>query len=424
MLHLTPGTTKKVFPLYMSDRNSTTSLKSGIVILLFLLNIAGLLFSRALLSISMGLWLIPFVAWALFRQPSLPKSLLHWSWLAVAITLLGCWQDPLANGNMHYLSTMLAYPVTGIMAMASIQHATTTDPLLVRKLCLVLVCCAVASLFYPLGWYVTHLQEAHTLYGTGRTLPVFMDNDHVRYALFLNAALLVALAYRKLKGVPILIGILVGAIVLLAVRTGWVCLLIIGGMHLLLRIRHISFRKLLLGIMVLIVAVVLVWYLVPTVQQKVRYMVYDWQQQRTETFNPTLSDGTRRAMNQAAMKAIAAGNTNEGWAAVPHHMRATLQAQYPGQEIPFGWPFNQWMLWWMGAGMAGMVCFSIWLLYPIWVGIREKRYELISWSLVITATCIAEATLGYQYGVWLHCWPLVLLWVLPQQKPSDYFNKR
>lgn len=349
---------------------------------------------------------------------------MHWSWLAVAITLLGCWQDPLANGNIHYLSTMLAYPLTGIIAMSSIQHARTSDPLLLRKLCMLLVGCAVASLLYPLGWYVTHYQEAHTLYGTGRTLPVFMDNDHVRYTLFLNGALLVAISHRQLKGLPILIGILIGAIVLLAVRTGWICLFIIGSMHLMLRIRSIPFRKLLFGMILLLLAVVLVWYLLPTVQQKVCYMVYDWQQQRTETFNPTLSDGTRMAMNKAALKAIRVGNTNEGWAAVPHHMQSTMQALYPNQQMPFGWPFNQWLLWWMGTGLVGMLCFSMWLLYPIGVGIREKRFELISWSLIITASCMAEATLGYQYGVWLHCWPLVLLWTLPQQTPVHHFNKR
>jgi len=48
------------------------------------------------------------------------------------------------------------------------------------------------------------------------------------------------------------------------------------------------------------------------------------------------------------------------------------------KNTEFGWPFNQWLYWWMGSGWWGMLLFSGWLLYPIILGFQQKiRIDLL-----------------------------------------------
>ena len=64
----------------------------------------------------------------------------------------------------------------------------------------------------------------------------------------------------------------------------------------------------------------------------------------------------------------------------------------------------------MGSGWWGALLFSAWLFYPAIVGFKQKNKGIIIWSFAIAISCLAEATLNYQYGVFLHIWPIAILW--------------
>ncbi len=330
--------------------------------------------------------------------------------MAIFLTILGCWQAPVHERTFHYFSTMLAYPIIGIMAVHVIDQTTNQHGNIRKTFALIWVFSALTSLAYPLGWYLLHMQEAHILYGQGSTLPVFMDNDHVRYALFLNAALLLAWQYRKENRWMLAASIvLMIATLLLSVRTGWVGLVIIMGLEGIRLVRKQDKGRFVQYLAMIASLTIIAYYLFPTIQQKIRYMRYDWEQYQQGRIDHTLSDATRLVLNRSAWQAIEEGKTNIGWANVPIQLQESFRVLYPQQQIDFGWPFNQWLLWWMGAGVLGAVLFSLWLFYPMYLGIRQKHSGMISWSLVMVASCITEATLGYQFGVWLHIWPLVLI---------------
>jgi hypothetical protein len=64
----------------------------------------------------------------------------------------------------------------------------------------------------------------------------------------------------------------------------------------------------------------------------------------------------------------------------------------------------------MGSGIIGMLLFTAWLYYPFLYGWKKKNNGLVYWTVAITASCLVESTLALQYGVFLHAWPLALLW--------------
>lgn len=276
----------------------------------------------------------------------------------------------------------------------------------------------------PLSWLITHPMQAIDRIKIGKTLPVPMDGDHLRFSIFIASALLLSLTLdNKIKKYASIY--FTATLLLLSVRTGIVlaALIVAGQLPLVISRRTknrnvgtlerqqlddrrwtMEHRKKAI--------VYSLWSMVfllsfPFLYQKINYALYDWQQFNINGYNPNYSDGVRRAMNTAAMKSeVPFGGV--GWEQITPVLSKSFYTLYH-QSLPFGWPFNQWLFWWMGAGVIGTIIFSAWLLYPIYHGWKTKQYTLCIWALAITFTCFTETTLNYQFGVFLHIWPLLLL---------------
>ena len=367
----------------------------------FTLLVAGLLWSRALLSIShllMGILIIS----ALRLQSAFRSPLVLWTCAPLLLFLLGWYQKPIDPSTYDYLLTLLMYPIAGLAGYVFINYSKSAK--------IIWLIAGGLSLLYPVCWYLIHFQQVNIAYGQGQSLPTFMEGDHVRYGIFLNSMLLLLATSRDLKPATrnVLILVLAGIIIVMSVRTAWVGLLIIIATCAFSKniAAYKLFRKLLVAVIPIFV---LAYLFVPTVKQKVNYMVYDYEQYEQKDISS--SDGTRRAINQSAWQATKQqGAAGSGWAVIPEKIMTNFQQLYPEEEQQFFWPFNQWLFWWMGSGIMGMLLFSAWLFYPIWWGVKNGNSAVVAWSLVITASCIVESTLSLQYGVFLHIWPLALLW--------------
>lgn len=398
--------------------------KEWIVFILFLSMLTGLLWSRAVLSVSMGLWLL-FAVWQYktWIKGWQKDSLLLWGIAPILITLLGCWQHGFAEEDRSFLLTLSVYPITAIAVktvLALKQPVTNkwfpaaADGSL-NWLMTPWIHASAIALLYPLSWYLLHFNEVNTVYGQGQSLPTFMENDHIRFGMLLcSAALFTWLNRRQNKQVnSLLLGLFLFAIILFAVRTAWVMLLLIIFIVFVSTIlfeRKYALKKILLAVLAITGICVLSYFLFPTIQQKMAYTIYDWQQYQPGNYNPNFSDGTRRALNFSAWEAIKQGESNIGWSSIPERLSVYFSRYHEGQSTHFGWPFNQWLFWWMGSGWMGMLLFSAWLFFPVIVGVRKKNIGLIGWSVAIAASCLVEVNLGYQYGVWLHAWGIGLLW--------------
>jgi O-antigen ligase len=247
----------------------------------------------------------------------------------------------------------------------------------------------------------------------GQSLPTFMDTDHVRFSIFLCGSFLLALVYMNKASFKnkMIIGALLLVIVFLSVRTAWVILFVILFFFFVgQEAKKISAVIKLLSIIGLMALTA--YALFPTVRQKVAYTVYDWQQYKPGTYDSNYSDAARRAINYAAWQAVKHGDgANTGWAVVPATLQHYFTQYFSGATMQYGWPFNQYLFWWMGSGWWGMLLFSIWLLYPAVYGWKRRNPGLICWTVAIALSCLVECSLTLQYGVWLHAWVLGLFWL-------------
>jgi len=386
--------------------------RKNIIIALMILLLAGLLWSRALLSIATGLWVVFFLLnlneWKKFV---LKNNLLLWCLAPLVLFFTGAWQDLSNEKNYQLLLTFCAYPIAGLAA------AYFDKNLLTKKIIPIWIIVAFIALLYPIGWFLLYSKQAIIGYGNGKSLPVFMDNDHVRFSIFLCSALLLLLTLNiKTKTNKIVFLILATCILFFAVRTGWVMALIIVTGYLLNSFITISTPnkkqlvwKMLGGISVVLMLV----FSIPTSKQKIAYTIFDWQQYNSQKYDSSYSDGVRRAINNVSWKMISQKKIESiGWAAIPSTLQNNFSEQYIGSSTKFGWPFNQWLFWWLGSGWLGTLLFTIWLFYPAYIGWKQKNIFLITWTIAIAASCLVECSLNYQYGVFLHVWPIVFCWKL------------
>jgi predicted membrane protein len=391
--------------------------KAWLPVLLMIISLAGLLWSRAVLSLSALLWVIWILAHSrkdIFEKEN--KSLLIWGISPICIALLGCWQNGFAKENLDHLLTLSTYMLAafaGTLISAKYDH---------KEILKYWIWASLIALSFPLIWYATHYQEAVVRYGSGQTVPVWMDDDHVRFGVFLSISCFISLVFFPAKKMRLISSILLLAILILAIRTAWVMILVmllITGLFILINGTLLQKRKLVSAIVAMVILAATIYFVFPGVQQKIAYTLYDWQQFQTGIIDPNLSDATRRVINSEAWKLIEAGQNNIGWSAIDDVIRKSIQTSYPQQKFDFGWPFNQWLFWWMGSGIAGLLLFSVWLIYPMIHGIRKKNMPLCAVSAAIIVSCLVETNLAYQYSVWIHAWVVALLW----NNPSSFFQK-
>jgi hypothetical protein len=397
-------------------------LKKKLPVYLLILLLGSLFWSRAILSITVVSWAVLAFCQIIKEDPLFFKTtIFKWSMAPLVFWLLGAWQEPFGKFNFDYFLTLSAYP-----AIVMIVHATPKS-IVEKKWIKIWLWATAVGLAYPIFWYLKDFSAAQLAYGTGRSLPTFMDTDHVRFSIFLCSSFLFLLCTNSIrkKYTFILEGVLFLLILFLSVRTGWVLLISIVCIYAMLhfkKFKQLKATHLLLGSLFLVSTITLCYYAFPNMQQKIAYSIWEYQQFQPNNYNPNFSDGARRAINYAAWQFIQNNKSaNTGWQAVPVTLQSTFSKYFNHQTTEFGWPFNQWLYWWMGSGWWGMLLFSAWLFYPILKAYKQNNFSMICWTIAIALSCIIETTLNYQYGVFLHIIVLAILWKLSPTSESDNF---
>ena len=387
--------------------------------LLFIIMLVGLFFSRAILSLSQVVWAI-WVCIDIFKKGRLNNTLPAWSGWVMVIGLLGCWQAPFTWSHFDYLLSLLMYPIA--------FHVCSRVPYQTLQKWIVFCCIAAGiGIIYALVQYSQTSAQWQQAYGLGKSLPTFMDTDHVRFGILLSgtAMLVLLLTNLSIRTRTLICLLLLASIAFMAVRTAWVTTTIIAICFLIFLFfsqrKPKQFLKIALLSMALVAMGFAAYQLFPTVQQKWAYTQYDWQQYMGDTSNLRYSDGARRIINTLAYKEITEkGAANKGWAGIAPTLQQSFQLAFPYSPVTFSWPFNQWLFWWMGAGLFGMFLFTCWLFYPILRGIQKKQWTPVAWTMAIASSCLVESTLSLQYGVWLHAWIGAIAWQLQDLSPANY----
>ena len=199
-------------------------IRKNIPLLLMIISLAGLYFSRAVLSIATGLWFL-YGMFELIRQKEKihKQPLLLWSIAFPLLCLLGSWQSSWVHlQNQQILLTAFAYPAwaLGLLAIKDKQQW--------KRIRVAWVIGAIIGLCYPLIAFVGDMQGNIQSLGSGKALPVFMDTDHVRFGILLVSAVTVNWILLKEdpanKWLKISLFFLIAGVLFTAIRTAWVLL--------------------------------------------------------------------------------------------------------------------------------------------------------------------------------------------------------
>jgi hypothetical protein len=260
----------------------------------------GLLWSRALLSISFILFVVLSVV---FEGKTSIKLIKESFWLKIMLALVlvyslsGFWSEDKAQWvrTVQVKLPLLFMPFTlGILVKISKE---TFNKLLYVFAGMVVISTGWSYIFY----FFT--ENIALTYLQAKVLPVPMYDDHVRFS-WLVVVLFAMLLDRILKKpviqeLWILAGLLVYLIVylhVLAAKTGVLGLYIVSAIFLW---KQVSGKWRLYGLMILLMLPVASWFLLPSFQSRLRFILWDFQNYSRGNYTEGLSDAPRILSFQA-----------------------------------------------------------------------------------------------------------------------------
>lgn len=379
--------------------------KQQVSFLLTALLIVGLVYSRALLSIvSIGLLLVACFNFKSFQ--AYKNILLGIALIILPVLLSGFWsENKLAWWRSVEVKLSLLAIIVGILTVKfSVKQ--------IKQLGWCLTIVNVTSALYSLYYYF--LNEATILnnYLVAKVMPVLMDDDHIRYSwlIVLNILLLTKIIFlpqrheehkRKLEQwiAAIAILFLIAYLHFLAAKTGLLCLYV----SLAIIALYLIVKKWWAGILLLIIFVLFAFTAyknLPSLQNRVQYVLYDFSNYTKGIYTEGSSDGARvlsikagiDITKQYLLTGIGFGDVQS--AIVQWHDR-----EHPSsKDYERFLPTNQWLIYSAGSGLVGVICFSIGL-YLLLQPIFSRNLFSMLFILVLLLPLITDDSFEGQHGV-------------------------
>lgn len=255
--------------------------------------------------------------------------------------------------------------------------------------------------------YVTHFEEIIQSIHKGKAVPTPIN--HIRYSLMIAFAILCGALlwwknfYLKYKWerhlILVLTSFLLVVIHILSVRSGLLVLYLTLGI---LSLRFVfDTRRYFLGsamIGAIILAPLIAYQVVPSLQSKINYMQYDFEQYMNGNIK-NFSDAERFISIEAGIKI---GNKNPVIGVGAGDLKMAL-AEYYKNEFPNvshpKMPHNQLVSVYAGTGLLGLIIFLFAFFYPLWYKRNFRDPFLLSICLIVFCSFFVENTLENAIGV-------------------------
>jgi O-antigen ligase len=391
--------------------------------------LSGLFFSRALLSIGMvvlvtGVIMLPPVK-GRWRQLLSDPLNIGFCFLFLIPLLSGLWSSDVSEWWLVKLPLVILCFAFGLLYVSPNQ-ARGLEGLYI----LLLLAGSVWSMYY----YTLDTDAMHQAYHRAGVIPTWFENDHVRFswAIVIGVLLLTRwLLYHWQQGkiwmkitVCFMLVWLIVFLHILSAKTGLLCLylslFILAAFLLLQRQKRIWAFSLLV---LLLLLPVIAYYILPTFQTRVHYVLYDYQQYITGSYKEGFPDGDR-VLSLKAGKDIFSANAayGVGFGDVWGITNAWYDEYYPHIRMPDRlFPGGEWMMYATGAGLLGLLVFVTAMLLPFFN--RHMQKDPTWWCLNATACFIFlyEVNLESQFGVFLYCF--FILWWRKTAKDSIPYNR-
>lgn len=387
---------------------------------LLLLIGAGMLWSRALLSLALAAFLLtsllaaPWAEHLRFLRKH-PVLLLFPLWFLPPL-VSGLWStDTAAWLRILQLKAPLLLIPLGGLPLSRMDRAS------LRRLAYMLSILLVADILRSIGYFVIHRDTIVDAYLQAKVLPVGMHQDHVRYGWMLVVVWMICLWLRQQPAVAanrmdrhwlnVLICLIFFFQHLLASKTGLLGTYVTGLVWLILQARAAARR----WAWLLLLAPLAAYAVLPTFRNRLRFVRWDFQHYTRGSYTEGLSDAPRLISMQAGWNCW----QEQPWLGTGFgDLRAVIHTWYSNHQAglkPYEQllPSNEFLYYGAASGWLGflLACFAA--LAPFFLASCRKQFLWLGFHLVTVLGFLYEIGLETQFGILLYAvagsWIYVLL---------------
>ncbi|WP_299252858.1 O-antigen ligase family protein [uncultured Cytophaga sp.] len=369
----------------------------------------GIFFSRAMISIGMiGIILIYVLnqGWKInFLNHSGNRVLLFLAPILIIYLIGGVWTEDYEYwGERIQVKIPLLFLPLGFIAVKDVLKRESVDLVI---LLFIALCAATAlgSFIY----YLLHYAEITESYKHAKTIPTIIE--HIRYSLLLSIACFAsAQAYfqstilktnlqkRFIAGLGIFIFVFLH---ILSIRSGLLALYATIFVWILIKVIQNGNKNLLGLIPVFFAFLFAMYWFVPSLHNKVNYMVRDINQFATGKSVNNYSDGNRLlSMKIGVQVGMQSPWFGVGSGDVQQAMNQVYKNEYP-DITPNNWliPHNQFVYVFSALGLFGLIVFLGCLTFPLFNKAVMTDVFCVAVLVGVYTSFLSEATLEVQQGI-------------------------
>lgn len=372
--------------------------------------LAGLFFSRALLSIGM----IIFIAATSFhknigqqiRTCFGQKFLIGLSLLFFIPFISGLWSND-TEAWFDVIRIKLPLLFFPIAFAGNWQLLRKQWMLLFWAMVLLLAggCC------WSLWQYAATITVTNESYLQAKSIATPFENDHVRYSWIVSVAaagiILILPKFTKLVNQLLLIAAVVFFIIylhILSARTGLFCFYFFMLIYFLRSVFYSGKKKILyVWMIVLLILPAIAWFTLPTFQNRVRYIIYDFSFIEKGTYFPGGNDGNRMLSIKAGWHVLSQNFFGVGAGDVRYAAGEWYKINLPQMlENDKLLPSSEWLVYGDSAGWPGVTIFTAIMLIPFFIKIKQHRFAWIALNSMAALSFLFDIGLEVQFGVFVY----------------------
>lgn len=414
-----------MMPVHKNRANQTW--KANAIFVSLLLMITSLLLSRAVLSITIILFLLLTIVdkdfkaqWKAFCTNG---YFVCFTFLFFVPFLSGLWsQDVQQWLNVVRLKLpLLFFP----LAFIGRWQLTKRQWLWVAVVFLIIV---FIGCIWGLLDYAFHAKEVHEGYLKAKTILTPLENDHVRFSWLVSVAVIGCFFFpeffERKKLNRVLLPLAVFFIVylhILSARTGllslYLFLLLYAGWFLLKKRKK---RTAVLMASLFISLPLLAYFIVPTFQNRIKYLIYDFSFVKKEQYLPGANDGARVMSLKAGWQILKQAPFGVGAGDIMHEADKWY-AVYVPQVLPTDkfYPSSEWLIYGVIAGWPGVLLFTLVMVFPFFYSPKRYRIYWISFHATAAFSFLFDMGLEVQYGIFLYVFLVFWWWKMMNGEASS-----
>ncbi|MDP4264739.1 MAG: hypothetical protein Q8941_19585 [Bacteroidota bacterium] len=270
---------------------------------------------------------------------------------------------------------------------------------------------------WSLWQYFQNMEVINRDYLRAQTLPAPLGNDHVRFSWLVSIAvacgiLLICTTRNKVTKSLIALSLLLWVVYLhiLSARTGLVLTYFFFLCFALYLARQRK-RFFFIILAALVVIPLASWWLFPSLQNRVKYIVYDFSFLKSNKDLPGTSDANRLISLKAGWYILRENPLGAGAGDIRDEMNKWYAVHVPGiGEADKLFPSSEWVVYGDIAGWPGIFLFTVIMIVPLFVKRIRHRFFWIMLGVMGVGSSLVETTLEIQFGIFIYCFTILWWW--------------